>query len=325
MQLSDILEENSIKAISQKTKISEANLEYLLHKKFEQLKKVKTMGFISILEREYHADLSAIRQEANDYYHLNNEDRSVTLETSLVEEKKGKSGFFLFIVFLLFAYATWYFLTQFDKKHLKDLLPFIDEATLESFVGDTQQENGIAEDLSIAKVHLDTKQTLKKEEKIDVPIVTSKPSLETENPVVTEDISSEDAEVSNNENVDNILEDKTTAEEEPMQVSQEETVEESSKGKNETIRIVPTRRLWFGMIDTKSQQRENFTISKPYNFDVRSTSWLIATSIASFSIVAQEDKRFYTDSKAHYFKIDTEGIHPLTKQEYVEEGGYRKW
>ena len=116
MQLNDILEENSVKAISQKTKISEENLENLLAKRFENLKKVKTMGFISIIEREYNADLSAIREEAQAYYADAGEDRSVTLGMPIVEEKKGTSKIFLLIIFGLLGYATWYFLTQFDKK-----------------------------------------------------------------------------------------------------------------------------------------------------------------------------------------------------------------
>jgi len=68
MQLNEILEENTIKGISQKTKISENNLENLLAANFAALKKIKTLGFISILEREYKADLSVLlmkRKEEN--------------------------------------------------------------------------------------------------------------------------------------------------------------------------------------------------------------------------------------------------------------------
>jgi len=328
MQLNDILEENSIKAISQKTKISEVNLEHLLHKRFEALKKVKTMGFISILEREYHADLSAFREEAKAYYSETSEDQSVTLGLPVTEQKKGKSVFFLLIVFALFAYATWYFLTQFDKKHLKELLPFIDEATLESFVGDAKQESNVTKDVNIAKVHVAASQTPQEEKKVASPVVTLQPSKEEEPAIVkTEKSVVEESSVNEAKETESVLSQSTPEANESIEVSQEDTtvVQVPVKHTNKTIRIVPTKRLWFGMIDTTSQQRENLTISQPYRFDVTSTSWLIATSTAPFSIVSEEDTKIYTDSKVHYFKIDTEGIHPLTKQAYVEAGGYRKW
>jgi len=68
MQLSEILEENSIRSISKKTNISEQNLERLLASNFANLKKVKTLGFISIIEREYSTDLTAMKEEALGYY-----------------------------------------------------------------------------------------------------------------------------------------------------------------------------------------------------------------------------------------------------------------
>ena len=89
MQLNEILEENSIKSISQKTKISEDNLENLLARNFDVLMKIKTLGFISILEREYKADLTALREEALAYYASHEEDHSFSVAVPLKEEKKG--------------------------------------------------------------------------------------------------------------------------------------------------------------------------------------------------------------------------------------------
>lgn len=154
MQLSEILEENTIKGISQKTKISEDNLENLLAANFDALKKVKALGFISILEREYHADLSQLKEEALAFYSQGKEDHSITVGTPLGEEKRGKSKLFLLLVLALLAYASWYFFTQFDKKHLSELIPFIDEQKIENSVTeDDDNKNEISiEDLSIANV-----------------------------------------------------------------------------------------------------------------------------------------------------------------------------
>jgi hypothetical protein len=153
MQLNEILEENTIKSISQKTKISEDNLENLLARNFEVLMKTKTLGFISILEREYKADLTALREEALEYYALHKVEHSISVALPMVEEKKGRSKFFLLIVLVLLGYASWYFFTQFDKQHLSTLIPFMDDQMIETniLVQDEEENQDLPiEDLSIA-------------------------------------------------------------------------------------------------------------------------------------------------------------------------------
>lgn len=130
MQLNEILEENSIGSISQKTNISEANLDALSASEFHKLKRVKTIGFISILEREFKADLSALKEEALEYYENSNEEESVTIGLPLPEEKKGTSVWFKLLILLLIAFTVWYFFTQFSKTQLNDLLPFSEVLTV---------------------------------------------------------------------------------------------------------------------------------------------------------------------------------------------------
>lgn len=154
MRLNEILEENTIKGISQKTKISEDNLENLLAANFDALKKIKTLGFISILEREYKADLSALREEALAYYSQEKDEHGFTVVLPTEEEKSGKSKLFLLVVLALLGYASWYFFTQFDKKHLSELIPFMDEQMIETTTIETDEmkEEITVEDLSIANV-----------------------------------------------------------------------------------------------------------------------------------------------------------------------------
>ncbi|MDM5272269.1 hypothetical protein PGH07_08755 [Sulfurovum sp. zt1-1] len=128
MQLSDILEEHSLKNISKKTNISEDMIEYLVERKFEKLERVKAIGFITIIEREYKADLDALRSEAQAYYaEHDNSDRGIIVTGNLLGEKRGKSKWLFFIVLILLAYASWYFVTQYDKSHLNTLQLFKEE------------------------------------------------------------------------------------------------------------------------------------------------------------------------------------------------------
>ena len=63
MQLNEIFEENTLESISQRTRIPPEILDQLRRCEIETFQKVQVLGFISILEREYRADLSTFRQE----------------------------------------------------------------------------------------------------------------------------------------------------------------------------------------------------------------------------------------------------------------------
>ena len=128
MQLNEILEENTVNAISTKTNIAEDNIDALIAADFENITRVKTMGFISIIEREYNADLSALKEQALEYYNAHNIDEKVTLGVPMpAEEKKGRSKWFMILVLLLIIYAIWYAFDNFDKEKLNGMLPFSEE------------------------------------------------------------------------------------------------------------------------------------------------------------------------------------------------------
>ena len=138
MHLSEILEKYSIEDISKKTNISEYSLEKLFAGEFCYLKKVQCMGFISIVEREYKADLSSLKDSAKQFYAQNYEDCSVTMGMPIDEPVKERSKLpMVLLVLLLLGGASWYFITKFDKEKFKQMLPF-NEATSSMFSsGDT--------------------------------------------------------------------------------------------------------------------------------------------------------------------------------------------
>ena len=168
MQLNEILEENSVKAISKRTNISEDNIEMLLASDFDKLKKVKTLGFISILEREYKADLSAVKEQALSHYAESKNEEGIAFGLPVMEEKKGKSKLFLLLVFLLLGYATWYFFTQFDKKQLSGLLPFSAEKSSQSIVPKEADNNAeLSIENVIAPVQTDTLSVRENENQVE--------------------------------------------------------------------------------------------------------------------------------------------------------------
>ncbi len=168
MQLNEILEENSITAISKKTNISEENIEALLASDFDKLKKVKTFGFISILEREYKADLSALKEQALSHYAETADEDSIAMGLPIMEEKKGKSKLFIVFVLLLLGYASWYFFTQLDKKQLSGLLPFSEEKSSQSIVPKEADNNAeLSIENVIAPVQTDTLSVRENENQVE--------------------------------------------------------------------------------------------------------------------------------------------------------------
>ena len=144
MQLSDILEENDVKKINQKTNISKENIEILMDEDFVSLSKAKALGFISILERDYKVDLKMLREKALAYYkkHGNEEERMVftmPVDEKDAREERGNSLFMILLVLGLLVYALWYFMSKYDEKASNNLIPFIENNTEE----DTDKELSI--------------------------------------------------------------------------------------------------------------------------------------------------------------------------------------
>ena len=109
------------------------------------------------MEREYKADLTSLREEALAYYDEHVEDRACSVAVPMEDHRRRKSKFFLVIVLALLVYASWYFFTQFDKRHLNGLIPFMDEQMIENVEIEAQEKKNdvtevTVEELSIANV-----------------------------------------------------------------------------------------------------------------------------------------------------------------------------
>jgi len=312
MTLNEILEEQSVKAISKKTNISEENIERIMAEDFSSLAKAKALGFISILERDYHADLKVLREKALTYYEDHAEEESISIALPRVEEKKGRSKWFPLLMLGLLAYASWYFFTQFDKKMLGTILPFTEdkvemtvpenvEKPLKSIQSKAEEE----ESLSITNA-LTATQTDATGAQTDIIVASIDPNEVVKVPevvTVTQEEVKSDA----------------------PSVAVPTVVADVAPVKVETIVLMPEHRLWFGITDMSTGKRDHFSISGKYEIDVKGKRWLVATSTAPFSFINQNETQEFNDAKEHYFKVSQEGVESLSKTEYVSQGGYRKW
>ncbi|WP_345992648.1 hypothetical protein [Sulfurimonas sp. HSL-1716] len=93
--------------IYEKTHIARKNVEYILTKSFDKIPKIQFRGFISILEREYHLDLSELLDE---YEQQHTSDEQDPLEPTIDKKEKSKPDKKLIILILIAMLAVGYFL-----------------------------------------------------------------------------------------------------------------------------------------------------------------------------------------------------------------------
>jgi cytoskeletal protein RodZ len=307
MQLNDLIEEHSIKAISQKTMISEENIESLIQRDFAALKRVKALGFISILERTYGLDLRTLKEDAVAYYEEHEEAPRITLDRPLLEEKRSQSRLIPLIVLGLLAYASWYFFTQYDRKHLAAYLPFSEHSSKQEKAEQAKSEAPaeVAKSLKIENAIMPSEHTaVQGEQEKEEKRPDQMQPVDTQVQVIQSDIPATDNR--------------------PQETSAETTLN-TPEPALQSVMIIPERRLWFGLVDMESGERKHYTVAESFVVDVSSKSWLVATSSAPFSLQAGEETTSFNDARAHYFKIDKHGIERLNKEEYVALGGYAKW
>ena len=173
---------------------------------------------------------------------------------------------------------------------MSGLIPFVDEKTIESFTGENKDisKKEIVEDLSIAKSIVSNMQTPVGNKEVDTTV-------------------------------------KKVAEENATEKT--ETIAEDTVAVTaiENVSIVPVGRLWFGLVEMDTKKRDHFSVAKAYELEVKNKTWLVATSSASFSLVSAGVTRDFNDAKEHYFKIDKNDIQDLSKDEYIELGGWSQW
>jgi len=121
MQLNEVIEENSIATISKRTRISVENIERLVHRDFSKMKRVKALGFISILEREFSIELDTLKQECTEYFSsFPDEEFNAKLVVSVPESDERIGGWTskLFMLLILFGigYGAWYFLVDKEER-----------------------------------------------------------------------------------------------------------------------------------------------------------------------------------------------------------------
>jgi len=332
MLFNEIIEKDGIEGIASKTNISEVNLKYLLEENFEKLNRVRALGFLLILEREYKdIDVSELRDKVKAYYDENGpaDDKVVMVAMDSVEGG-GFSLFKLFIVLALLGGG--YYLYSEGKldsllQNIEDKKDFFDDKkALESNVTDANADKVVVGKSETESVSIETpvapkadtivldEKTLdnKKEEQKELASLENlshTPEANKSVELVVKEVSKE------------FLENEETA-----TVAEKEDTSVSANPKITTITINPTRgMLWFGFINIDSKKRREFMkeVSTPFNID--NSRWLLVTGHGYLDIVSDSQTLEIADNKKHYFYIDSNEMKEVSRKEFRELNGRRGW
>jgi len=98
MNAKEFFDKYEIEEISKKTKISPISLRYIKNKEFEKIPRVKFLGFIKIIEKEFKVDLSELVKEYNEFFSHSKEEEPIKEEP--IKEESTTFLFFLAIILL---------------------------------------------------------------------------------------------------------------------------------------------------------------------------------------------------------------------------------
>jgi hypothetical protein len=329
MLFNEIVKKDGIESIASKTNISEVNLEYLVEENFEKLNRVKALGFLLILEREYKdIDVSELREKVKAYYDENGPaDDKVAMVALDANEGGGFSFFKLFILLALLGGGYYLYkegkLDSLIQKIDNEKNFFDDKKALESNVSDESANKVVvgkskSESVTIETPKVEEAEGKKKavEDKKVVQQLMNTPAEENKSvEVVVKEVSKEFLE--NEAQSSPVLEEEST---------QGEEHEVNVNPKITTITINPTRgMLWFGFINIDTKKRREFMKEVSTPFNINDGRWLLVTGHGYLNIASDSQTLEIADNKKHYFYIDSNEIKEVSKREFRELNGRRGW
>jgi len=263
-----------IKEVSNRTFIHEKELESFLSGNFENINKTKAFGFIQILQREFHVDLSDLKNKYITYTQEHKTNEPKIKESLIMEEVKSeerKKSFFSIFFLLLAIGAIAYLIDKYD------LLNFSKPATITTA---SEREDSKKIDLNKLQTNQETKieqkvKTTKKENvenKLDLSNVLeehkdAKPKQEATNQ--NQDNDNQNLDLSklnddlstNDDTINTAVADANTTDQENNSTNQDAI-------SNNELYIVPNSKVWIGTIDLDTFKKHDFLAKKGEKVDI---------------------------------------------------------
>jgi len=335
MQLNEIIDKEGVEKLSLLTNISIDNLNNLVEENFEKLTRVKSLGFLLILEREYKdIDVSSLRERVKVYFEENKPADENVVMISKDSIQGNNFSFFKWFIVLALLGGGWYLYTQGKLdgvlKNIEEKKDFFDDnKALESNVTEKEANNVVIESSKEEPITIATP-VAPVEKKIT--LISTEHENE-ENASIIEVNSTTELTTEAEQSAESIVQEVIESAEEVVKKTVEEVVTAEANETTEapvtaisTITINPTRgTLWFGFINLDTKKKREFMKKTSTPFDIKGGRWLLVTGHGYVDIVSDVSTIELADSKKHYFYIDSSEIKTLTKKEFRLMNGRRGW
>jgi hypothetical protein len=328
MKLNEIIEIEGLEGVSEKTNISIYNLNSLLNRDFSELNRVKALGFVHILKREYDADVDELERSIRSYFADNTpiDDEPVLVKP---DKLKQNSGFSKWIVLLILLGGLWYLYNSgkineilSSNSHKEDSL-LDDTKALKSGIDISEDE--VKKDVIIRKDNNETKVEIK-----TPPLVTTgggdingtQDVNGTKKIKIIADIPKEsNGTKDGNQTV--IVVNSEAGIEEPVANTPEP---DSNATEITNVTINPTRgMLWYGFINIETRKHKEFMRKESTPFELKGGKWILTTGHGYLDIVSDIKTIELADRKRHYFYIDSKEIKEITRREFKKLNHGRIW
>ncbi|PAF52783.1 hypothetical protein [Helicobacter sp. 13S00477-4] len=286
-----VLKKIGVKEISKTTKISMSKIEDILEKRFSNLQRVRVVGFLNILEREYKLDLSQWLEEydENIFFDVNTYEQIPTVNNEgfgvgslnfdtqkqkddLIEQRKKqfvlKKRFYLSLIIVVIVLVG-YFMYK-------------------SFFGNNQSKTTLSQNQALQ---------INKEPKSDEL---------SENTEGQQDFTSQ-----KNQSEESM----PPAEDSPQKIPNVSTQESLSS----QITINPDKELWIEIIDLSNGQKSETITSKPYSIETGNNKLLISFGHGEFELREGNKVEHYSKSyPMRFLYTPNDGLTHIKYTQYLK-------
>jgi len=297
----DRLKSIGAQKIYEDTHIPVNQVQAILYENYDGLSKVQFVGFISILEREYGADLNVVKAKGIAYFdEQKTKDEAEYTERIYIEPEVNKRR--KMIILLVIAIFALLFALYFTLSSAKESMKEQQESSLSSKIENHPNEDKTPKEETVLKV-----QNLTEEN-------TSLPETN-----VTKEVPANEKELdANTTNVE-----QTTISKKEVQQEEVEQKEEP-KTVPTSLKILPKTKVWVGYIDVKTNKKYQKTIRYYLHLDPKK-EWILLFGHGYVTIEIDGVKHTFSQKDTLRLHYKDGEVEKISEREFKRLNRGRKW
>jgi cytoskeletal protein RodZ len=323
-----VLKEIGLQEVSRRTHIEVKTLQYMLDKEFDKLGRINTLGFLKIISREYHLDLSAWQEEFEAYWDEKSGQAPSKTEAVFAvnapantKKNKVKSRLLLLLIIVLLAFGARYF------GIWDSIQPVIAEKIAAWNESEENNSNNLQEESNsfVTPSVVNEAQKILEQEPVE-SIVTQEMSSMLEDNITQEGLQEEGNQtqittITPSQDINSTEENKSEAD-----ASEDNQDVLLSVDGNETSigAILPNVNIWVGIVYLDNKKRASYLTSDTIELDL-TREQIITTGHGNFTLELNGEKEPFKEELPKRFHWDGKELKNINYDKFVELNGGSAW